>query len=87
MAYVKSVRASMTLSGAGKSENRFSEQVAGGNALPRAPQLDVLLSLTIANPYLCKVADTAHFGRISFSPCSPDLLINLFHKMLANHVL
>lgn len=65
MAYVKPVRVSMTLSGSGKSENRLSEQVAGGSALPRTPQLDVLFSLSIANPYLCKVkvADIAHFGR------------------------
>ena len=41
MTYGKSVRASMYLSGTGKSENRLGEQVAGGNALPRAPQLDV----------------------------------------------
>ena len=41
MTYVKSVRASMYLSGTGKSENRLGEQVAGGNALPRAPQIDV----------------------------------------------
>ena len=36
MTYVNSVRASMTLSGVGKSENRLGEQVSGGNALPRA---------------------------------------------------
>jgi len=40
MIYVKSVRASMYLCRTGKSENRLGEQVAGGDALPRAPQLD-----------------------------------------------
>lgn len=40
MTYVKSVRASMYLSETGKSENLLGEQVAGANALPRAPQLD-----------------------------------------------
>ena len=38
MTYAISVTASMMLSGVGKSENRLAEQVAGGNALPRAPQ-------------------------------------------------
>lgn len=36
---------SINLSEAGKSENRLGEQVAGGNALPRAPQIDVVLGL------------------------------------------
>lgn len=43
MTYVKSIRASMHLSGTGKSENLLGEQVAVGNALPRAPQLYVTL--------------------------------------------